>query len=53
MPQRDSFEFIKGGAKADITILYLRKDLLKDGDNREHFRQRFKRELSAPETWAE
>jgi len=38
-------------ADCDVTILYLRKDLLEDEENKLRFRERYGRELSAPRTW--
>lgn len=40
-------------ADGDIAILYLRKDLLDDADNRRRYQSRYKRNLQIPKTWQE
>lgn len=38
-------------ADGDITVLYLRKDLLDDPVHKEAFKKKYKRNLTVPETW--
>jgi multiple sugar transport system substrate-binding protein len=40
-------------ADGDITVLYLRKDLMDDPAHKEAFKKKYNRELTLPETWDE
>ncbi len=40
-------------ADGDITVLYLRKDLIDDPVHRENFKKKYNRELTTPKTWDE
>jgi multiple sugar transport system substrate-binding protein len=40
-------------ADGDITVLYLRKDLLEDHTHKERFKNKYNRELTIPQTWDE
>ena len=40
-------------ADGDITVLYLRKDLMDDPAHKEKFKKKYNRELTTPETWNE
>lgn len=40
-------------ADGDIALLYLRKDLLENPENKQSYRKRFNESLKAPETWSE
>lgn len=40
-------------ADGDITVLYLRKDLMDDPKNKEAFKKKYNRALAVPETWDE
>jgi len=40
-------------ADGDITVLYLRKDLMDDSAHKEKFKKKYNRELTTPETWNE
>lgn len=40
-------------ADGDVTILYLRKDLIDDVENQKRFREKYGKALSVPATWSE